>query len=372
MKIAIDASRAINEKAGVGKYVLNLVKHLIKHQEYEFLLIFNYAKSDAEKEKLIKTFAQKNVKIKVLRFPGKIKDWLLKSPFGFSRFLVENADVFISPTFLDFDLTLKIPQVLVVHDLTNFLFPEHAGAKISQIYQKMTRVSCQKAARIITVSESTRSDVTKLLNIDPDKVVCIYPGTIGFPEIASILPNDLKSKSYIFNVGTIEPRKNLVNLIKAYNLLSKNIQEKYPLAIAGAKGWNNQTELNEFGKNKNIVWLGYVTDSELGKLYQEAKVFVYPSLYEGFGLPIAEAMQFSVPVITSNVSSMPEVVGEAGILIDPEKPEEIKSVMEELLSNEVKLESMKQKSLSQAEKFSWDKTAVQTLDLLDSTLNKHT
>lgn len=364
MKIAIDASRAVNEKAGVGKYVLNLVNNLLGQKNGdEFLLLFNFARANPEKEKIIKDFS-KNFKTRIFHYPGKIKDWLLKSSIGFSRFVIDDSEVFLAPTFLDFDVTLKIPQVLVIHDLTNFLFPEHAGANISQRYQKMTKVSCQKATHIITVSESTKKDIIRLIGIPEKKITCIYPGTIGFAKLAGTLPEGLKPKSYFFNVGTIEPRKNLKNLLKAYQLLPNEIQEKYPLVIVGARGWNNQEELKKLGANTNVRWLGYVSDEELGLLYKSASVFVYPSLYEGFGLPIAEAMQFGVPVITSNISSMPEVAGEAGILINPEKPVEIKNAIEKVLLDNKLAAELSQKAIIQAQKFSWAKCAQEVLAVL--------
>jgi glycosyltransferase involved in cell wall biosynthesis len=324
LKIAIDTSRAINEKAGVGKYTKNLIEHLLKiDKKNNYILLYNFWNNFEAKCKQAEKYKSSNTEIFCRRYPGLIKEHLSKTRVGFNKFLNKEADVYLAPTFLDFDMSLKIPQVVIIYDLAMFYYPEHLGEKLSQKFQKLTKITSEKANKIIAISESTKVDLIKILNINEEKIEVIYPGLNKFPKISCVLPSKIQQKSYILTVGTLEPRKNIKSLFKAYEMLEQKMQEQYPLVIVGAKGWNIDRDLQIIKQNKNIVFLDYVTDDALAKLYKEAKVFIYPSLYEGFGFPILEAMQFGTPVIASNISSIPEVGGEAVIYIDPKKPKTI-------------------------------------------------
>jgi len=365
MTIAIDVSRAVNEKAGVGKYTKNLVENLLKiDTEDDFLLFFNFWRNYKTKKQQAEIYKQAKTQIYCSRFPGLVKEGILRSHFGFYGKKLAKAQLFLAPTFLDIDLSLKIPQVVVIHDLSMFLFPQHLGQKKSDKYQQITKLACAKAQKIIAVSYSTKKDLTKILKVPEKKITVIYPGLIKFTKIAQNLPNNLKPKTYILTVGTVEPRKNLKNLLTAYSLLPMALKEKYPLVIVGAYGWNVSQDLKEVKDIKNIIILGYIANDELAKLYKEARVFVYPSLYEGFGLPIIEAMQFGTPVITSNISSMPEVAGKAGILIDPKDPKNISQAIQNILEEKIDRNKLVKLSKDQANKFFWQDTAQETLKVM--------
>lgn len=362
MKITINASRAINEKAGVGRVADKLIRNLLKiDQDDQYLLLFNFFRNRAQKEALAQSFKQKNSQIKISHWPGGLQEWWfnLKSPKNIA------GDVYLAPTFLDAQMGLNTPQVVIIHDLTNFIYPEHAGQAISQRYQVKTRKACEVAAKIIAVSESTKKDLVKILNIDADKISVIYPGQTEFPK-GGKLPADIKPKSYILFVGTIEPRKNLKGLLSAYGLLPTPLREQYPLVIVGGKGWNNSIELKEIGRTNGVVWLGYVSDADLGELYKNAYIFAYPSLYEGFGLPIIEAAQFGVPSVTSNLSSLPEAAGNGGVQIDPLDAKSIAGGLQSLLEDKKLYLELSQKALDHAQQFSWEKAAQETLEVLKS------
>ncbi|OGD57209.1 hypothetical protein A2V71_02235 [Candidatus Berkelbacteria bacterium RBG_13_40_8] len=368
MKIAIDATRAVIEKAGIGRICFQLIKKMLEvDKQNEYLLLFTYFRSDLKKEKLIKEFEGPNVKTKILKIPGNLKEKVWGWRLSWFNKLVKGSDVFLAPSFLEVNQGLKIPQVLIIYDLTTFLFPEQRGKGVSERLSKKTVLACQKAAKIITISESTKKDLIRLLKISPSKVEVIYPGLTKFPKIAKKLPKGLKSKKYILSVGTLEPRKNIKNLLLAYNLLSGNLKKEYKLVICGARGWNIDDEVKEISENKSVSWLGHIEDDILAKLYKEAKVFVYPSLYEGFGLPVAEAMQFGTPVITSNISSMPEVAQKAGILIDPRDIKAISRALQGVLEGKFKVQP--QDLETQAAKFSWEKNAKETLEVLEEVAN---
>lgn len=366
MLIAIDASRAVNEKAGIGRLARSLIENLLKiDTKNQYRLFFNFVSNFAEKKRQAEQFKRKNAEIVITKIPGQIKERLLDSRIGFYRGKINDCDIFLAPTFLDVDLSLKIPQVVMIHDLTMFRFPLHLGKNLSLKYQEKTRLSAEKAQKIITISESTKKDLIKSVNIDPGKISVIYPGLNKFPVVAFILPDGLKSQEYILAVGTIEPRKNLAGLFKAYAMLSEKLQDKYPLVLVGAVGWGTDNIFQEAEKIKDkIKFLGYLPDNVLAKLYKEAKVFVYPSLFEGFGFPIIEAMQFGTPVITSNISSMPEAGGEAAIYIDPKDPKSIFGALQKVLEGKINIDKMNKLSKDQAAKFSWEKSAREVLDLL--------
>ncbi len=372
MKIAIDASRAINEKAGIGRYSRELVKNLIKiDQKNQYLLIFSYFRTSLAKERLIKTFETENTEIKVLKIPGNIKEKIWGWRLPVLNNMVKDCDLFFAPSFFEVNLGLKIPQIVTINDMTTFLFTSHRGKDISYRLNKRTRQACQKAKKIIAISESTKNDLIKILKISPNKIKVIYPGNTTFKKSGN-LPPALKSKSYILFVGTIEPRKNLTGLFKAYALLPPAMQAKYPLAIVGAAGWNTGETLKVYNALKlegKVKFLGFLSDEKLAKIYQEAAVFVYPSLYEGFGFPVLEALSFGVPVVASKISSLPEVAGNAGILIDPLNPKSITKAIQRFLEGKFEQEKAKKLGPLQAKKFTWEKTAKETIKLFNEVVN---
>lgn len=369
MRIAIDATRAITEQAGIGRYTRELIKKLLEiDQKNQYLLIFSYFRRDPQKERLIQSFRRPNTQIKVLRLPGNLKEKLWTWPISWLNWTLKKANVFYAPSFLEVNLGLKIPQVVTIYDLTTFLFPLHRGLRISQRLNLRTKLACQKAKKIIAISRSTQKDLQDILKIKPNKIKMIYPGQTPFPQPASRLPANLKSGSFLLSVGTIEPRKNLIGLFRAYALMPPAILEKYPLVLVGAKGWQTGEIFTAFKALKlsgKVKFLGFVPDMVLAKLYQEAKAFIYPSLYEGFGFPVLEALSFSTPVITSNLSSLPEVAGKAAILVDPENPNLLSSSIMRLLEHQNEREKFIQLAKEQAQKFSWEKAARETLKVFE-------
>lgn len=244
---------------------------------------------------------------------------------------------------------------------------------MSDFFNLKTQQACSKASKIIAISKSTKNDLEKILKIKESKITVIYPGRNLIGTMAKNLPSFLKAKSYILAVGTIEPRKNLISLFKAYAILPPRLQEQYPLVVVGAKGWNTGKIfdiLNHLKLENKVKFLGFVPDAMLGKLYKEAAVFVYPSLYEGFGFPVLEALSFGTPVVTSSISSLPEVAGKAAILIDPQDPKSISSGLQKLLEHKEEIALLKGNARIQANKFSWSTAARETLVVFDEVVKK--
>ncbi len=369
MKIAIDVTRAIIESAGIGRYTFELAHALVRDsQECEFLIYSTHFNDSAEKTERFESFARKNVKLKRLKIPGKCKEFWWGIPLNILGRFLEDADVLFAPSFFEVQLGLKIPQVVTIHDMATFIFPEQRGRRLSKYLSKRTVAVCKKAKSILSVSDSTKRDIVKYLKLSEDLVHRTYPGLNELSEPSISLPLELEQKQYILCVGTVEPRKNLGGLFKAYVLLPEDVQRKYKLVVCGGKGWND-SEIYELAKPlvdaKKLVFTGFVSDRDLAKLYEDAFLFIYPSLYEGFGLPVIEAMSFGLPVVTSNISSMPEAAGDAGLLIDPSSPKSISDAMLRIMEEDQLRKKMSRQSLQQSQKFSWRTCARETLRVIE-------
>jgi glycosyltransferase involved in cell wall biosynthesis len=236
----------------------------------------------------------------------------------------------------------------------------------------MIPMSVKRSDVAIAISQSVKEDIVRILGVQPEKVKVIYLGKherfrpIRDPERLSRFRTKYGlSRRVVLFVGLIEPRKNLATLVQAFASL-KSLHGDFCLVLAGDYGWGCQDVLasvRRYGIENHVLFPGFIPDGELPELYNLADVFVYPSLYEGFGLPVLEAMACGVPVVTSNVSSMPEVVGEAGLLVDPRSVEELAQGIRRVLTDATLRSQMREKGLERSELFSWEKTARETLEV---------
>jgi glycosyltransferase involved in cell wall biosynthesis len=241
------------------------------------------------------------------------------------------------------------------------------------------RVSARKASKIIAISENTKKDIIDYFGIDEEKIRVIYLGVDrqfspqpDMDEVGVLSKYNLPS-GYILSVGTLEPRKNLIRLINAYKMVASSGEPVPKLVIVGGQGWGDEElgkVVRESGLIDLVILTGYVPDEDLPALYRNTTVFVYPSLYEGFGLPPLEAMACGTPVITSNVSSLPEVVGDAAILIDPYNTTEIAQAIASVLKDKELRERLRMNGLARSNLFSWDKTARETLKLYQEVIEE--
>lgn len=369
MKIAIDATRAIVESAGIGRYALEITKALIADDsDNEYLIFSTHFNDSPEKTKVFNSFASTRSKLKRLRVPGNLKERLWLSKVNFLKYFLEDAQVLFAPSFFEVPLGLAIPQVVTIHDMTASLFPAQRGEDVSKKIDCRTKLACAKAEKIISVSESTKNDLLKIAKIGGGKVEVVYPGLKQFARIAEKLPNGLNKDGYVLCVGTLEPRKNLVGLLRAYNQLPVQIKKRYPLVIVGGKGWNDSDIYAEFEKSnlkRYVVFTGFLADEDLARLYKDCRVFVYPSLYEGFGLPVVEAQSFGRAVLTSNISSLPEAGGEGAMYVDPGNVDEMSKKLEKIIKDDSLRERLGRSALSNAKRFSWKRSARQTISVLE-------
>lgn len=369
MKIAIDVTRAVIESAGIGRYTLEIAKSMVKQgRRHNFIIYSTHFRDSHEKVERFNSFRSTNTKLKRLRIPGKVKEIAWGVKVDWLNSFLEGSDVLFAPSFFEVGLGFKVNQVVTIHDMTTFLFPRQRGEALSQYLSKRTLEATAQAKEIICISESTKRDLIKFNPESSDRSVVIYPGKKVFSCKKSKLPNGLRKGGYILTVGTIEPRKNLIGLVRAYRNLSADLKKRFPLVIAGGKGWNDDKIYREFeskGLKPHLVLAGFVSDRQLARLYQDCCIFAYPSFYEGFGLPVVEAQSFGIPVLTSGVSSLPEAGGEGALYVDPNDTEEITKGLERLLIDDNLRKDLSKKALLNANKFSWDKAAKRTLKVLE-------
>jgi len=373
------------KRSCVEDYTINLLSHLLpldKNIKYK-LFYSGFKKFDLEYPWL----KEKNVKIKKIRIPNKIFDLILKF-FKFPKLdkFLGGVDAFISPHFLLTPLSKKTKHIMVFYDLSFLRFPEFFSRQKRWWHKFMNpKKQAQKADLIIAISESTKYDLINIYGVDSDKIKVIYP---GINEKFQIIKDSYKN-NFVLYFGTIEPRKNILGLIKAFEeikqdksgkildvdwqgfegVVKKNNEifdfSKLKLVIAGTKGWLckeifKKIKNSEF-KN-DIVVTGFVNEEDKARLYNLAKVFVYPSFFEGFGLPPLEAMACGIPVVVSNKSSLSEVVGSSAIMINPQNPSEISWAIKEILENRELSEYLTKKGLEQAEKFNWNNAVKEILN----------
>jgi len=250
-----------------------------------------------------------------------------------------------------------------IHDLTSWIVPQHQTSIGVRSDKDFARRILARADGLIAVSENTRQDAIRILGINPDKIRVIH---LGVPEsYFSVRGSAGPGKPYLLFVGTIEPRKNLDTLLSAWASLPTNFRQENQLLIVGMQGWNSKStmcRLRQMAReDKNIKYLGYVPEGDLPALVAGAQALVYPSFYEGFGIPVAQAVAAGCPVITSNTSSLPEVAGGAAVLIDPRSVSEIASAIQRVAESPALRESMRSRGLERAKHFTWERAAMESL-----------
>lgn len=372
MKIGVDIRVLMdNYYSGVSVFTLNLLKSLM---EKDKLNTYHFFYNSFKKKNIELPFKSENI-VQTF-YPNKIFNYFLQKSFSYPKLdkVLGGVDLFYLPhiNFTSFSKGLK--KVITIHDLSFLRYPEFFSQR-KNFWHKSINISrkIKDFDKIIAVSENTKNDLIELLGVEEDKIEVIYSGIskVLEPEI-DFSDNHLSQKynikgSYILYLGTIEPRKNIITLIKAYNLLREaGFNQK--LVLAGSWGWKTRDIKREWLKSKyssDIIFTGYVPEEEKALFYSQADLFVYPSFYEGFGFPPLEAMQFSLPVISSNVSSLPEVLADSALLINPDKVDDLLEAMKIVLSDKNLREELKTRGLSRVKLFTWEQSALNYLKVFE-------
>jgi len=371
MRIAVDARTLLMERTGIGHYTENLIHGLgavDKTNRYVLFYINAFRRSCRQP---VPHFPYPNFDTRAAIFPNRLLDWFFTGglPILPVELLAGVVDVFHFPNHA------LLPQwvgrrVVTFHDLTVLLFPEFHPPRRCRVLGPALHRAAAQADRILVDSEATRRDVLLHLGVPGWKVVTVplapsphcRPRDAG--ELVDVLARyGLAYRQYLLHLGTIEPRKNLPCLLRVFARLRREGLE-LPLVLAGSAGWDNgETErtARDLGVGSSIVRTNYVTDEDAASLLAGAALLVYPSLYEGFGLPILEAMACGTPVVASNTSSIPEVAGNAAILVPPTDEGEILAAVRSVLKDQDRQEDMRRRGLARAATFSWERTARETL-----------
>jgi glycosyltransferase involved in cell wall biosynthesis len=369
-RIAIDYTSAARQRAGIGRYTRSLIRALSLQDHTNSYALF--VPRDAQSLDDTRAFPQN---FRVVRAPLNerymVAMWQrARVPLPIEWF-TGASDVFYSPDFV-LPPTRARRKILTIHDLSFKRHPETAVPNLKWYLDEAVPRAIRRADLILADSDATRRDVMEFFHVPAARVQTLYSGCEAFfqrvtdtNELQRVRAKYQLSKPFILNVGTIEPRKNLVRLIEAFAKLKP--RRDFELVIAGARGWMYDEIYQapqKFGVSAQVRFIGFTPDADLPALYSAAELFVYPSLYEGFGLPVLEALACGAAVVTSNNSSLPEVAGDAAILVEARDVDALVWGMQKLLDDAVWRAIKQKQALAQAAKFSWQKSAARLKNIL--------
>ena len=371
MKIAINTLGPSKLKAGIGNYVVNLVHELARIDgRNEYLILAN--------EDNAQHFRFRNKNFTTFVLPSYTKNRVLRilwEQIRLPKFLKKhNVNILHSPGFVA-PLRKTTKSVVTVHDMTFFSHPEHHTRWKQMYFRRMIPKSVEKADAVIADSENTKQEIIRYLKTDKNKITTVHLGVGKHFKTGDKKPAQqfLRKKyhikhNFILFVGTIEPRKNLTRLVEAF-LYVKNKGLK--LVIVGEKGWKMDSffkMIDELELKEEVIFTGYVQDTDLVRFYQAAEIFVYPSLYEGFGIPVIEAMACGCPVLTSNISSLKEIAERSAILVNPTYTKAITKAIQKLLKDSPQKRALIHEGIIRAQHLTWEKTAKKTLEVYQKVL----
>ena len=378
-KIALDLQPCCGNRSGVGNVAYELACRLHDTDDIEFHgNVFNFM-GMFDLNKQLDGISMPINECRYMHYGVYRRTWRL-SPVKYDSYF-EKADISI---FFNFAMPPKISgkSLVYVHDMTYLRYPDTMGKKNMRFITESTKYSIKHAERILTNSEFSKREISELTGMKLDKIDVIYPslsfgmkkeqindGTIPSRLIEEFgINNDVR---YILFVSSIEPRKNIKRLLLAFDQLKREKQIVHKLILAGGKGWNNEeifTTAYRLSCRKDIIFTGFVSSEEKEALYRNAEIFVYPSIYEGFGMPPLEAMSIGCPVITSNAASLPEACGDAAEFVDPYSVDSIAEGMHRVLTNTERRKELILKGYANLRRFSWDESADKLINVCESCL----
>lgn len=361
MIIAVNTRFLVNELEGYGYFIHGLFKTLVrKHPEHKFYFLFDRPFSE---QYIFSSNVYPVVVSPPARRPVLWKYWYdVKVPLVLKKI---KAEVFVSPDGFC-SLTTKVPQCMVIHDIGFLHHPEAYKRSHARFLKKNTPKFLKKAKSIITVSQFSKDDVVKHYKTDTVKIDVVYNGIkdifrpLSFNEKEAIKESYTEGKEYFIYVGAIQPGKNLINLLKAFSIFKKRLQSNMKLVITGRLAWKNEELLQlmkTYKYRSDIVLTGYVPEQELALLLGPAYSLVYPSLFEGFGVPVVEAMKCEVPVLTSEKTSMEEAAGNAALYFNPKDHADIADKMMLIYKDESLRKQLIEKGKQNIEKYNWERSA---------------
>jgi glycosyltransferase involved in cell wall biosynthesis len=368
MHIGIDARSLVDPLTGIGRYTLQLSKKLTNNSSP----IFSFYSPSPLCMEMVQSIKASNFKsaschnrvAKMVWSQTQLPYWAKK----------DNINLFWGPTHrLPRFLPKSIAKVVTIHDLVWKYAPQTMQPVSLFVEERLMPEAIRMADIVMADSHSTATGIAEVYPELSHKVRVVHLGVSALPDPFNpqILLGLKITKPYILFVGTLEPRKNLDRLLKAFSSIPEGYRNQFSLVIAGGKGWggiNLPKLIREYQLDGSVKLLGYVTDYELAALYANARFLIMPSIYEGFGLPLLEAMQYGTPVLTSQSGSMAEVAGDSGMLIDPYSIESICAGIQRMLEDDELIKNLGRKALHRAKEFSWDKCATETMAVFEEAI----
>jgi glycosyltransferase involved in cell wall biosynthesis len=380
MRIAIDYTAAIRQGTGIGNYVRSLVDALLVQDSWNQYTLFTSGRPTGEHP----LPQAENVRGRSIIIPDRYLNilWYRWRLPLYATFFTGQVDIYHGPDFVLPPINGKVHKIVTVHDLVFVEHPEYYVPQMAAYLNKVVPEAVAAADVIAAVSQATSQTLIERSKTPPEKITIIPNGIqpyfrrITDPILLSATRHKFGLKHpFVLGVGTLEPRKNHLGLIKAFHKVQSaagNKPRPAMLALAGGPGWlydETQQLITKLKLENKVRFLGHVTELELITLYSMADVFVFPSFFEGFGVPLIEAMACGAPVITSNTSSMPEVAGDAALLIDPHNSGQIAKAMQQVLENEQLRDELRQKGYARAQNFTWPKSASKMLSIYQRLYN---
>jgi glycosyltransferase involved in cell wall biosynthesis len=371
MRVAIDARKL--HDFGIGTYTRNLLRHLARiDRESEYVLLCQ------EPDLGVASQLGPNFRTVLEPSPSYSVQEQFHVPWVLHR---ERPDVFHAPHYV-LPPAARCRSVVTIHDCIHLMFPQYLPSRMAYAYAKASMwMAVRRSHRILTVSEASKRDIIHFFNVRPEKIVVVYNAiderfraTPSEEDVARVRERYQLAHGFVLYVGNIKPHKNLVRLIEAYDMLRHRGFEELKLLIIGdeiSKLPALRRAVHKHKLHKHVRFLGYQPDDTLAVLYRLAEVFVFPSLYEGFGLPPLEAMACGTPVVTSNVSSLPEVTGDAAVLVDPYEVESIAEGMQRVLTDAALSAELRAKGIARAREFSWERSVGRTRELYQEVGGRH-
>jgi glycosyltransferase involved in cell wall biosynthesis len=368
IRVGINATALLSPLTGIGQYTKNLAEALITAGEVELALFYAFAWSnEVRTEPVYNITILKNFIKRVVPHPYRLRRALQQRKFAQGA-RDRKLHVYHEPNCLSHDF--PGPTVITAHDLSWIRYPETHPADRVKVMNQLFPQSLARAAHVITDAAFIREEIITQFGVAPDRItsVPLAARAIFYPRDESdcrpvLALHDLTYRSFILCVGTLEPRKNLELMVRTYASTPEAFRKRRPLVLVGMKGWltsSLESVMRSLVASGQVRPVGFVSDEELAALYASAEVLVYPSLYEGFGLPPLEAMSSGTPVIVSDRSTLPEVVGGAGILIDPQDEAALKESLLRLADDRDYWQDRRSMALEQASRFSWARCAQET------------
>lgn len=366
MKIGIDIRPLGHRRTGIGRYLMKVLEHLaLADQENRYILFYNMMKGRLPDD----LPGNANFQTVSIRLPNKLLNvaWALTSFPELTRFtgpldIFHTANVQLPPV-------KNAATIMTIMDLIFIIHPEMAIPSAVRHFKPRIRHYLKRADHILTISRASANDIVEHLGVPESKIAVIYPGTTPITKATETEISRTKAKfningNYILFVSCIEPRKNIIRLLQAFDL--SGLGQDFDLVLAGPMGWHTADIMaawNSHPCKNRIRWIDYVDDADLSALYSGAMFLAYPSILEGFGLPILEAMSVGCPVLTSNVSAMPEVTGDAALLVDPYDVDSMAHGLGCLASDSALRRNLAAKGIARQAAFTWEKCASEILAL---------